>query len=437
MWEFDQGFSLLDKCPAATSVIRSFITHPHDPDLAFASTDRFVVAFSLTSPQEFFRILGTEEGPNATRFWQPHGLAIDGATQSLLVADPKAQLVHEIEIRNHPVPSNTWHFRKVGSIGPGWGCGPSADRFSYPCAVAVHPSVVHQTSDRTTFVLDSGLNRIVLFDGRCRPLWRMNYGMSLSFKDRNSFGQHMRLHSPSSLIFDVKARTLLICDTANHRIVECTHSGGLISQFGSKGVHRGQFIFPTGLALCPMSNRILVLDSTDRIQIFSRDGTSLFVLTALQSASLAGTQPRFTLNTSADSLLIVDGSLSIQIWKRVAPSNLIQLCAGVILSRPLDLALLPPAVLEVLRRWVDCTRFPGREAHLSALLGPLPVASLETVTLTVLSSELAPLISEDDRPHRSGPRIRGFALEPGDLRETYPPPPPRSRFLSAGVPGVA
>ena len=339
------------------------------------------------------------------------------------------------------MPSYSWDFRKFWSIGPGWGCGPSADRFSYPCAVAVSPSVTQQISDRTTFVLDSGVNRIVLFDGHSRPLWRMSYGISLSFKDRNSFGRQLDLRSPSSLIFDIKARTLLICDTTNHRIVEWTHYGGIILQFGSKGVQPGQFIFPTGLALCPMSNRILVHDSTDRIQVFSRYGTSLYVLTSLQSPSLGFTGSRFILSTAVDSFFIVDRSLRIQFWKRVAPSNLIQLCAGVILSRPLELALLPPAVIEILKRWVDCTRFPDRETQLSTLLGPLPVASLEIVNTTAPPpSELVPLISENDRPNRYGPygpRIRGFALEPGDLRETYPPPPPASRFLSARVPGVA
>src|SRR3989338_4681135 len=284
MWEFQQTFSLPQTF--TTSSIRSLIIHPKNPDVAFASIDRFVVVFSLNSPHEFFRILGTEEGPNAIRFGQPHGLAIDTATQKLLVADPMAQLIHEIEIRNHAMPSYSWDFRKFWSIGPGWGCGPSADRFSYPCAVAVSPSVTQQISDRTTFVLDSGVNRIVLFDGHSRPLCRMNYGISLSFKDRNSFGRQLALRSPSSLIFDIKDRTLLICDTTNHRIVEWTHYGGIILQFGSKGVQPGQFIFPTSLALCPMSNRILVHDSTDRIQVFSRYGTSLYVLTSLQSPSL-------------------------------------------------------------------------------------------------------------------------------------------------------
>ncbi len=76
---------------------------------------------------------------------------------------------------------------------------------------------------------------------------------------------------------DPKNGRIIVCDFQNHRIQVFDEDGKFLMKFGSRGVNKGHFYFPWGVAIDQRRGRIVVADCENcRIQMFD-ENTGEFV----------------------------------------------------------------------------------------------------------------------------------------------------------------
>ncbi len=161
---------------------------------------------------------------------RPFGLSLDDAG-NLLVTDTGAATVSCLNLAHKKWQS----WSSVGGL-----------QLLSPVAVVHH--------ERTFFVADSGLGKVIAFDE----------------KGKIQFAITNELERPSGLA--LLGDRLLIADSQRHQIVVCGIHGEFISKFGQRGRGPGEFNFPTHISM-DSQRRIYVTDSLNcRIQVFDADG---------------------------------------------------------------------------------------------------------------------------------------------------------------------
>jgi DNA-binding beta-propeller fold protein YncE len=210
---------------------------PPPPDKA-----RVVYVRDITGPKDigvkpaFFSRLGnwiTGVGSDSKKLDKPFGLSLDDAG-NLLVTDTGNGMVCHLDLAR-----KKW--RRWSGAGK--------TRFLSPVAAVHH--------DRTFFVADSALGKVLAFDDRGK----------VRFEITNE------LERPSGLA--LKGGRLFIADSQRHQIVVCDTNGKFISKFGSRGAGPGEFNFPTHVNV-DAAGRVYVTDSMNsRIQVFDAEGRFL------------------------------------------------------------------------------------------------------------------------------------------------------------------
>ena len=173
-------------------------------------------------------VSGSNQGDEP--FEQPFGLAVD-QDDNLCLTDTAARTVCFYDRA-----AARWH--RWGVIG--------GIRLASPVAVAHHRGVF--------YVADTGLGRVLAFDGEARLLRSITN----------------RLERPSGLA--VLQDQLYVADSLRHEIDVFDLDGRLRQSFGHRGDEPGEFNHPTHLAAGP-GGELLVTDSMNcRVQIFTADG---------------------------------------------------------------------------------------------------------------------------------------------------------------------
>lgn len=83
--------------------------------------------------------------------------------------------------------------------------------------------------------------------------------------------------TPTGLAIDPLDDTLWIADTHYHRVLQYNVAGELLFVFGEEGIDRGQFLFPTDVAVSPDGGILWVTDygRRNRVMKFTRQGEYL------------------------------------------------------------------------------------------------------------------------------------------------------------------
>lgn len=119
-------------------------------------------------------------------------------------------------------------------------------------------------SDRYVFVTDHANHRVVVLkivDGR--------FEYAYSFGRRG--GGISEFNGPTGIAFCPLTNRLYVCDSGNHRVLKFTVDGRYISQFGHRGVDDFGLVCPESIAV--RGDEIYVVDSRNqRVKIYSRDG---------------------------------------------------------------------------------------------------------------------------------------------------------------------
>ena len=159
-----------------------------------------------------------------------------------------------------------WRFAANGSaLGafagvPGIPYLTNASLFNGPAGVAVAP-------DGSLYVLENPGYRLLKQDAAGQPLWSVGQA-GVPGSDNARFGDYWQ--GPQGTLAIDAAGRVYVPDTANHRIQVFNANGAFQRSFGSQGVGDTQFECPSGVAINPVNQDILVVDPCNqRVQIFS------------------------------------------------------------------------------------------------------------------------------------------------------------------------
>jgi sugar lactone lactonase YvrE len=216
---------------ALSSPARVWPPPPEPPRIAYVR--------SLSSPADFgakssaFTRVGrwlTGGAGAADALQKPFGLALD-EDENLCLTDTGANAVCFYDRKGRK-----WHrWEKIGPV-----------RFLSPVSVAKRRG--------TFFVTDSALGKVVAFgeDGKLR------------FQITN------HLERPCAVA--IGANQLFVADSQRHVVCLFALDGTFQKQFGTRGAGKGQFNFPTHLAVDQSGNLYVTDSMNSRVQIFTADG---------------------------------------------------------------------------------------------------------------------------------------------------------------------
>lgn len=191
-------------------------------------------AYAQTYTYDFTFGTGTLAGPN--------GLAVDAATQDILVTDG--------------MNDGVFIFDPAGNLLHAFGgAGAGNGQFAFPTGIRM------DSSSRHIIVADYGNGRVEVF---------AQDGTYLS-----EFGQG-HVTSPCDLAIDPVTHTIAVSDATGSRVAIFDASGQFLSQFGAHGTGPGQFSYACGIAIDAATSHIVVDDELNHnVQIFSQTGAYL------------------------------------------------------------------------------------------------------------------------------------------------------------------
>ncbi len=184
-------------------------------------------------PSFWKRVVRAIRGEEPTYFIRPAGVTVHGET--IYVADPGAQALWVLN-------PTAGRFKHIGEAGK--------QSLISPVAVAVGPQ------DRV-YLADSYLAQIFVYnsDGK----------LHATLADA-------ALQRPTGLAYDTTAGRFYVADSAAHRVWVFGDDGRSLGAIGGHGTARGQFNFPTHVAV-DAEGMLYVTDALGfRIQMFARDG---------------------------------------------------------------------------------------------------------------------------------------------------------------------
>jgi DNA-binding beta-propeller fold protein YncE len=208
-------------------------------------------------------ITGSEKGNEP--FLKPFGLALD-ENENICLTDTGANAVCYYER-----PKKKWHrWTKIGNV-----------RLASPVAIAKRGG--------TLFVADSVLARIIAFreDGK------------LLFQITNHLGR------PSGVV--ILNDRLFVADAQRHVIVVFNLNGDFQREFGRRGIGRGEFNFPTHLAVDGRGNLVVTDSMNARVQILDADGNYKGEIGNIGDSPGHFGRPKGTAVDSLGNVYVLDG----------------------------------------------------------------------------------------------------------------------------------
>ncbi len=176
------------------------------------------------------RLVGGKEQPG---FIQPGGVTVDQGV--IFVADPGAQCLWILK-------SEAGSFKRVFSAGK--------ENLVSPVAVAVG-------RDGRLYLTDSYLAKVFVYRNNGELLTTIGEG---------------KLERPAGVAYDRTSDRLYVADSAAHRILIFSGTGQAIGSIGQRGAGKGEFNFPTHIAV-DQQGTLYVTDSLGfRVQMFAPDG---------------------------------------------------------------------------------------------------------------------------------------------------------------------
>lgn len=190
---------------------------------------------------------GLWAGDENLDYWNPSGVAINIATNEIIVAD---SWNHRLIVRN---PENTKTQHVITSTNGM--CSKQDGEFNNPRGVCCDMMA------NNLVVCDSSNHRIQIF---CLANYQYKYKFG-------KYGSHKgEFINPIGIACDSKSQ-IYVCDRNNHRIQVFSSNGIWLTDWGSRGALNTQFEYPEYLCVSPI-NYLLVSDTgNNRIQVFNLD----------------------------------------------------------------------------------------------------------------------------------------------------------------------
>lgn len=164
------------------------------------------------------------------------------------------------------------------------------------------PVGVSGTSSGLTFVTDTTSDEISVFDEKDKYV--------------RNIGEDLDIKQPTGTAVDNVNGRLYVTDTHNHHIkVFNSETLEYIKNIGKRGTLKGDFNFPTSLAINSKGDLHVVDTMNGRVQIFDKDGKFLRTFGQLGDAVGMFARPRGIAIDSDDHIYVVDGAFNnVQIF---------------------------------------------------------------------------------------------------------------------------
>ncbi len=216
---------------------------PDPPRFVYESPLKTEDSVRVVSPEIRLRRAVTGEASGAPLFRKPLGVAAKAGL--VVVGDTVLRQGIIIDLRRQKI----YHFGHVGELGN-----------------LVKPGGVALGVNNEIFVADITARRVHVYD---------NFGMYL-----RTVGGPKEFDRPVDVAVTSDGSRVYVVDAGGvrsqrHRVLMFDGNGALLSIIGTRGTGHGEFNLPTGVAVAPNGN-VLVLDAGNfRIQEFSADGRFL------------------------------------------------------------------------------------------------------------------------------------------------------------------
>lgn len=238
--------------------------------------------------------LATIGGPGTAvgQFDYPAGVAIDGTTGDIYVADARNNRIQKFD-------SDGRFLLAWGTLG--WGPTAGDGAFNGPVGVALD-------SSGNVYVTDSGNNRVQKFTntGTHMATWKptdynglwipagidLDAAGNVYVADSNNhrivkfnslgqmtpfafYGDALRLNFPNGVAVDRRTGDVFVSDTENARVVKYDQFGRFVHAWGSLGSANGQFRNARALTVDAAGDVYVADTMNSRVQKFNSDGTFL------------------------------------------------------------------------------------------------------------------------------------------------------------------
>jgi DNA-binding beta-propeller fold protein YncE len=203
-----------------------------------------------------------EYGEGDEQFQCPSGVAVTSDSSFVVVAD---FVNHRVQVLRLVVGADgiSAHLEFVRSLGSGQGS--AKGQFDRPVSIALLRSNGGQQD--TVLVTETANHRVSQFalDGTFVGIF------AGAGKEGSGNGE---FDCPPGITVLGSSGEVAVADTANHRVQIFDSEGNYKRQFGTEGQEDGQFFLPKGLASDAHGN-LLVVDGTNRLQVFDHEGKHL------------------------------------------------------------------------------------------------------------------------------------------------------------------
>ncbi len=186
----------------------------------------------------------------------PTGISI-GPDRFLYIADTHE---HRVAVFDASAKSDEV-LREWGTYGFGDG------QFVFPTDVAIAPGADGRTPERFYVSEYGGNDRVSVFDAQYQFVFAIG-GPGLASEAAGSAG--VVFSRPQSLVYDARAKQLIVVDAANHRLGVFSPDGELIRWIGradgTPGQALGEFCYPYGIALLADGGALVSEFGNNRVQ---------------------------------------------------------------------------------------------------------------------------------------------------------------------------
>jgi DNA-binding beta-propeller fold protein YncE len=203
-----------------------------------------------------------KQGSGEGQFFGASGVAVTSDSSFVIVAD---YLNNRVQVLRLVVGADgiSAHLEFVRSLGSGFGW--AEGQLYNPFGIALLQSNGGQQD--TVLVAEYGNHRVWQFalDGTFVGIFAGTGGEGSG---------HGEFDSPRAITVLGSSEEVAVADQSNHRVQIFDSEGKYKRQFGTCGKEDGQLYFPSGLASDAHGN-LLVVDSTNRLQVFNPEGKHL------------------------------------------------------------------------------------------------------------------------------------------------------------------